>query len=205
MCKGKAVLREHFDGYSDLRWHEVYWALSGQYHETYIPEDIFYTVIEPKLNPKTSAAVLADKTFLYSLPLAAHLPRAVLHVKKGIVFDANFMHVSDNNVANIIGDFRGQTLVCKPTGGTGGGRDVQILDASRVLKYVQSMISNPEKRKRYNLLVQQAVQQSRETARLNPSSVNTLRIVTFRTHSGIVNISSTFRVGRYGSALITLR
>src|SRR5271163_300219 len=47
--RAQRFLAESFDGYADLRWHELYWCVTGNFDQAYIPGDIFYVTIEPAL------------------------------------------------------------------------------------------------------------------------------------------------------------
>ena len=37
----ESFLAENFDGYADLRWHELYWKITSNLDAAFIPSDIF--------------------------------------------------------------------------------------------------------------------------------------------------------------------
>lgn len=59
-------------------WHSFYAACNGNFSAGYIPENLFYTDIEPKLNDRQSATVLMDKNLLEKLFPNARQPGTVV-------------------------------------------------------------------------------------------------------------------------------
>src|SRR5680860_585374 len=67
-------------------WHAFYTACNGHFSTGYVPENLFYAVIESKLNDRQSASVLMDKNLLEKLFPNAKQPQTVVKNINGFFF-----------------------------------------------------------------------------------------------------------------------
>jgi Sugar-transfer associated ATP-grasp len=195
--QAQAFLAKNFSGYADVRWHELYWHITGNLDAAFIPSDIFFTLIEPALNDWGHALVLTDKNLMYDLPLAPYLPEPVLHIVDGDVYLPGFIRIGDDRLGSILGNSREEFIV-KPSIMHGGGKDLRVLDGASASSFLKHIVSDRRARQDANWIVQRRLEQCPETASFNPSSVNTLRVVMLRIETGIVHLSTVFRAGRKG-------
>jgi len=195
--RAQRFLAESFDGYADLRWHELYWCVTGNLDQAFIPGDIFHVTIEPALNAMSHAVTLTDKNVMYDLPIAPHLPEPVLHVVGGDLFLPGFARVGDDRLGSIFGASCDEFII-KPSIMHGSGINLQALDGTSAASFLKGIVNDRRSRQGANWVVQRRLEQCPETARFNPSSVNTFRVLTLRTDAEIVHLSTVFRVGRKG-------
>jgi hypothetical protein len=196
LAASRSFLHERFGGYSDVTWHRMYAAANGIEDHRYIPEEVFYARLEPRLNGGGAQPSQPDKlTQLLMLPKSLY-PTLVGCVWRGHVFLGDD---SETDVAGLVRACRDdweRVAVKLPDGA--GGRGFQILETKgpELAKVLEGALAAGE-----SLLVQEVLKQHEDVARLNPSSVNTLRIMTLRFNRQLHVLSSTVRFGRAGSVI----
>lgn len=184
-------VRRYFPEYRHTGWHTVYATLNGRSTPDYLPEDLFYTVVERSLNNLAYTPIYHDKAGLgYLLAPGDYVGNRFFRLR-GRYFDSEGRGV---DLAEIERWLRTQReAVVKPARETGGGRGLVIGDADCLLRELAGT--------RHAVVVQPAFRQHPELARLNPDSVNSIRMLTLR-HEGSIHVLSTLvRVGRAGSRL----
>jgi len=193
----RRFLAEHFDGFNDLRHHEIYWRITGSLDPAYIPADIYYRTIEPTLNKMLYVPTFTDKNAHYASPLAAHLPEPVLHLVRGDLYLPGFVRIGDNELDDALND-GGDELIVKPTVQHGGGRDMQVMDRRATKDFIKQIMADRRSRSEADWIVQRRLDQCPELARFNPSSVNTYRLMMMTMEREVVCLSSVLRTGRSG-------
>jgi len=192
--QARRFLRENFAGYSDTRWHEVCWRITGRLDPSFIPYDVFHLNIEPRLNMKDYQLVLTDKNAQYNNPaLSTHLPEPVMHLIAGDLYLPGFVRIGDADCDRILGS-SSEEFVVKPSIAHGGGLDLQMMDGRATAAFLRDRQSRNDA----NWIVQRRLRQCPEMARFNASSVNTFRIMTMRADCEVLCLSSVLRVGRAG-------
>jgi putative polysaccharide biosynthesis protein len=194
----RSFLTANFDGYSDTRWHEVCWRITGRVDPAFIPYDVFYLKIEPRLNLKDYQLVLTDKNAQYlNSMLTPHLPEPVLHLAAGDFYLPSFLRVGHEDLKGIL-DGTSEQFVVKPAIEHGGGLNLQIMNGEATIAFLRDFVARSQRRTHANWVVQRRLRQCDEMARFNASSVNTFRIMTMRLGQEVVYLSSVLRVGRAG-------
>jgi hypothetical protein len=191
----KRYWRRHFGVGISTRWHYVYAQQSGRDDARFVPEDVFYNLMEPVFNVYELHHAYADKN-LYSRWLPEEvLPLAVLRSIHGRFYDRDFRRVEPAEAA-----FDGVYFI-KPTLASGGGRQVariSVRDGAPFLGETPSSWQELQSRYAGDFILQQPLVQHPALAAINPSSINTLRIMTLRLDEPWV-VSSVFRLGSAGS------
>ena len=179
-------------------WHRLYQSYTGTYHKDYFPEILFSTKLEPLLNPYREAEFLGDKNLL---PLLFEGDKEVIIPKtfgacvKGRCLDGAHRFVSFDRLCQIISD-KGSCVV-KKTIDTSSGRDVQICDfhdgkdmkTGTPIKDVLSAFGK-------NFIVQEKITQHESLSRLNDTSVNTFRVITYYCNNEVHVCPIALRLGR---------
>lgn len=95
-----------------------------------------------------------------------------------------------------------ENLIIKPTVHTGGGKNVDLFNTENgFLKDKSVAISKLFEAYKTNYIVQKAVKQNEVMQRLNPTSLNTLRVMTFLRETQASVLSIIVRMGREGSII----
>ena len=179
-------------------WHRLYQSYTGAYHKDYFPEILYSTKLEPMLNPYREAEFLGDKNLL---PLLFEGDKEVIIPKtfgacvKGRCLEGSHRFVSFDRLCQNISDMGG--CVVKKTIDTSSGRDVQICDfhSGKDLKTgvaiidVLSAFGN-------NFVIQEKITQHESLSRLNDTSVNTFRIITYYCNNEVHVCPVALRLGR---------
>lgn len=181
-------------------WHNFYSHCNGQFSTGYLPENLFYTVVEPKLNDSQIASVLMDKNLLDKLFPHAKQPETVIKNINGFFFtDSNEMIPLDA-VESVCEKY--VTLFIKPTIDSGGGKGVSAFN------FTDNYQNTGEKEfgqvlKDYgkNFIIQKKVEQHEILSSLNPTSLNTLRIVSHLKNNKVSILSSIVRMGVRGAII----
>ena len=186
-------------------WFKVFSYLSGMEDINYVPEDIYYTVIEPCLNNKQVNKSYADKN-IYDIFFEKNLfPKTLLRNIDGNFYDENYNRLL---LETINFEKWGDTfpkLIIKPALDSGGGKDVGLFSFSgenytdkngRVLDFI--WMQNKYNR---NYLIQPYIEQHSFFRQFNEDSVNTVRVFTYRSVKDdvVIPLHTLLRIGRKGS------
>lgn len=168
------------------RWYETYSYTSGKADLDYVAEDIYYMIIEPKLNRLELYRAYRDKNFYARCNpgYRGFFPDVLLRNMDGVFYDKNYQRLE--NAAAHLESFRPacERLVVKPSLNTGGGKDVRFFTRQKD-GYVNKrgdILSPDYLRKTYrsNFLIQDYIEQHVFFKAFNPASMNTIRITTYR-------------------------
>lgn len=179
-------------------WHSFYTCCNGYFSAGYVPENLFYIYIEPKLNNRQSAMVLMDKNLLEKLFPKAKQPQTAIKNINGFFFK-NTGEMVKREAVRAISEIYG-TVFIKPTIDTGGGKNVSALNFNDSLQpneeiAFEQLLDSYGK----NYIIQQKVEQHEVMASLNRTSLNTFRVMSYLTNNDLVILSTIVRMGRQGS------
>lgn len=179
-------------------WHAFYKSKNGEFHKDYIPLGMFKTKISPKLNQSTQWPALLDKNILYRIFKDFQLPQRVVQNINGFYF-INDKPVSLIDAINEISKY-GKPLIIKPSIDSGGGKNVVAFEViGNETSYKNLSIKSLLKLYKKDFIVQGFLDQSEIMRVLNPSSINTLRVISYLNEKGVHILSSTARIGGLNS------
>jgi len=158
----------------DTRWHRYFQYYTGKFDAQYLPDNIFALSMEGKMNPRKIASELEDKIrlpILYSTVPGLVLPKTVVSNASGIYYDGNYNVISKAEADAIVKQFLEENFeaIKKPTRDSGGGEGIQMLcrDTFEALSFDE------------NFIVQERIVNQEDIRTLNPSSLNTMRVITY--------------------------
>jgi hypothetical protein len=192
-------------------WLDVYSAVSGRPDHRYVPEDIYYTEIEPRLNNKLFSKAWTDKNS-YELVLGNRMkrPEIVLRCINGVLYTPDFTAVGrPEQYPGFPQEFKGERLVIKPTMDSGGGKAVRVVKVTdagpEINPPAPGVTTLPGLFSLYggNFIIQKYIRQHPWFARFNESSLNTIRVLTYRSISDekVHVLHRLLRAGRPGSVV----
>lgn len=180
-------------------WHRYYSGLSGQFHKNYIPYDIFKPRIDAKLNQRKLWPALQDKNLSYKLFWEFNQPKCIVQNINGFYF-VDDKHVGFKEAINACNSIK-EKLIIKPTVHTGGGKMVNAFKVNNsITTYKNYSVAELFAFYKKDFIVQNFLEQSTHLRKLNPSSLNTLRIVSYLNNKGVHILSSVLRIGKAGSS-----
>lgn len=163
--------------------------LSGKIDYNIVPENLFVSVIEKKLNPYKELSFFSIKN-MYEKWFSNKdvFPLSYFHKIDGIFYDKDFYIIEDieNFIQNNKFEF---PLILKPSKDTYGGANVRKIINLDELKEGLSEFDN--------LVCQEFIIQNNDLSLVNDSSVNSVRSCLYRTSSGkfkVINNSMRFGI-----------
>lgn len=173
------------------KWHRLYESMSGSFCIEYIPEMMYSIKIEPKLNDRKYAAALEDKSMVENLCVGtgAVVPETVLVCIEGNYFDKNRDCITKEKAIEIFSD--SEKVIFKPIINSSSGKNIRFFD-EKVGEKAKEILDGFGK----NFMIQKQIIPHEAFKKLNPTSINTIRIVTYIINGKIDCFPVTVRIGR---------
>ncbi len=194
---------EHYGKKIRSYWNKLYESFNGIYRYDYFPEILFTTKVEPLLNPMRYCDAVNDKSLLdllYDNIADVRIPKTYLVNCNGVFLSKNRNILSNSKAADEIYDV-GECVI-KPTIDTGSGKNVLFLDLAngydkKTGKAISEILLQYDK----NYIVQEAITSSKHLKKLYPSSINTIRYITYIVDDEIHSAPASLRIGVNGNKL----
>ena len=175
-------------------WYKMYAYKTGKFDPSYIPSDIHYYYVEwNKIDFEYHRAFL-DKNYIdIVLPTMKHPPVLIRKIH-GFYLDKNFRNIGLDSAVDLIYDNREDGVVVKISISSFGGSGVSFLDLSSTKEDIRAALTKAK-----DIHVEKVIKQHPEMAKMNPSSVNTIRFITAIIEGEPVLLSACVRIGNAGS------
>lgn len=181
------------EGIAKPQWAALYKARTGIFSPEYIGNDMHLYCVEAKVVDSTYIRGLCDKNIMpLVLPVGKH-PPTLIRKLSGMYLDADFKPISEDEAVMTLMENRRKGAViklCRSSGGKGvtfvsmNSKEEEIRAALRESPYIT---------------VQKVIRQHPDMAKMNPSSVNTIRIMTIMLNGVPEVLSAVVRIGKAGS------
>lgn len=172
-----------------------------------VSEYVSHIYIEPILNPFQYRDYYEDKNVYNRIFPSEYMPKTIIRSIQGMFFDENYE--SFNITDSVLFDFccKYEKIILKPTVDTSSGNGVMLfvrsndnfifIDDENILLSVAFL----KKKYKGDFIIQECLKQSCFLAQFNSSSVNTIRIHTYRSvKTNEVHITgAVLRIGAIGS------
>lgn len=175
---------------------DIYSKYSGIESLKYIPTDIYYFYILPYLNNMAQTKSMFDKNNYDILFQGFNMPKTILKKQNGYLYkgftDKENLFSIDESV-DLLCSY--SEFIIKPSIESGCGVGVLLIKepTKEQIRQVLNTFSG-------DFIVQEIVQQHPILNRLNDSSLNTMRIVTYRRNAtDFVHLGTVLRFGRKGA------
>lgn len=184
----------------DSRGHKLYEGINGVFHKNYFPDYLFATKLEPKLNNYIYARLYGDKSLtelLYSKSSKLKMPQTYLVKSSGIWYDAKRKILDSVEVKNSL--YNLGAAIIKPTVGGNSGKGIifcNFVDGIDLNKEtsIDTLINSD-----YNdFIIQEKLVQHSSFSMLYPSSINTIRIITYIANEKVYHADICLRMGTGG-------
>lgn len=184
-------------------WHRLYASYTGKFSVEYFPEIFYSTNLEKRYNDFNAALVLEDKSQL-DLSLrdldsntSPTIQTFVFNVN-GVYYDKSRVIITQEDALSVIHNLG--RCVIKPSMDTDSGRGVRVLDVvNGIDKKTNEDVKAIVESYKQNFLIQEHLRTHETLSRLNPSSVNTIRIITYRCDNKIYHAPLAMRIGANNS------
>lgn len=189
--KNSLTVAKYLPNYRNIDWHVAFGSINGISSPDYLPEDIYYTKIEPALNSSSYGEVYSDKSCL------GFLIDRNDYIGNDFFFNRGRFYDGEGNVCDMAlvekwimkqGD-----IVLKPSKISGGGRNFIIGKKDIILERIRN------ERKSY--VIQKAFVQHPDLKKIHKESINSIRVITLRNNGRIFMIGAYLRTGVGGSRI----
>ena len=188
------------------KWLKVYCHITGNHDIRYIPENIYFSLIEEKLNDRKLALAYGDKNFYELFYNQTEIfPETILRNINGLFYSKEYklLDINEKSLKQFLQKY--QKLLIKPSVDSGGGRKIQLFQGENdrfvnnenqnlTLEYLKQHFGT-------NYIIQNYIQQSEYLSQFNSSSVNTIRVFTYRSvvTDEIIPLHAVLRIGKKGN------
>ncbi len=196
-----------FDNKINKEYFRVYANMSGNFSTNHLPDHLYFAIVEPLLNNYDFRFIGEEKNYLDKLLLDASLPKTYLRNVNGMYLNNDYVEIKDYSISFPDICNNSSILFIKPTVETGQGRNVQkfflkgktYTNSEGVELSTQYLDSYYKK----DFIVQEFLPQCDLLNLFNPDSINTLRILTYRsiTDNKVHFLHATLRVGKKGAII----
>lgn len=190
----------------NLKWFKVFTSINGIIDPRYVTEIHYYNFIEPVLNNKGFCEAYSDKNVYHKLLGHSILPAIYLRSIHGSLYDESYSPVSFEEAINKIPTSI-KKLITKQAIDSGGGRGIFLFErkGDNWLNSSDEVLTSNWLITMYNtnFVVQEYVTQHDYFSHFNQSSVNTVRLLTYRSVSDnkIIPLHAILRIGKPGSVV----
>lgn len=181
-----------------LSSHEYFYSRTGVYSKEYVPKGLYTVELLPKANKVTYRDAYADKNMVDTfLPNVKH-PHTVLKRMNGYYYYEG-EPVSEKEAIKNCSNLK--DCIIKPALEY-SGKGVCGLEVKEGISSIDGLkLEDLFKKYGNNFQIQKRLKQHEKMNLLNPTSVNTIRILTYRSDMEILVIYSVVRIGRMGQVI----
>ncbi len=192
----------------ELYYLNYYSKISSIENYKYMPEDLYYTKIEPTLNNKSFALAYSDKNFYqrFLRDFSAIFPKTIVRSINKTIFTSEYnCEINTKNAAFLLQE--DTSYIFKSAVETSGGQDVFFISRKEDKLLIKDStkenqeISFEKLHTKYpNFIIQEKINQHSWFSAFNKSSVNTLRVYTYRSvvNENVHVLSCVLRFGQNG-------
>lgn len=174
-----------------LIYHNFYTEKYGEFHKEYIPDEIYYNYIQPYFNNYRLAKALDNKCYYDKMFSGIEQPKLVAYRLNGFWYANGNMLLGGTSEAYSFVAKENEVFIKRATD-SGGGHGVkyancQGLTEEKFLEEIKGFGGD--------IAIQRGIKQHEALAKINPSSVNTIRLITLLKSDETVLLSAILRMG----------
>lgn len=176
-------------------WYQIFSEREQKVDPRYIPDDLYFGELVPYFSNQQFRRFGEDKCYHYLWFGDIKRPETICKNIAGVFYDKDMNVITKDEALQLCMDYKEEFLI-KPSIDSGGGRLIEFFepgeaDFSKVSKVFADISAN--------FIAQAAVKQHEELAKLNPSSLNTIRVISLFFNGEVHILSCILRVGAKGS------
>lgn len=181
-----------------LDWHKYFYSRTGHYSKLYLPTSEYKTDIVARLNVFPLKRAYTDKNLADILLPEAHQPKIILKNMNGYYyFEGRAIPLQEAiKKCYNLGD-----VIIKPSL-LSRGKGVQILHIENgYINHSHQRLEDIFNSYKADFQIDELVHQHKDMSALNPTSINTIRILTYRTGMDVLVLYTVIRIGRKGESI----
>ena len=182
-----AIYRKYGCKYS-YDTHILTYSVTGKFDARVLPEDMYRSNLELKLNNIGQKFVMSDKNYFEMYMPEVNFPDVIVRNIEGVLYDNYRNIITKEQADKLISEH--DKVVVKPAMDNGFGKGVQLVEKGELT------VTDSFKK---NYLVQKLILQHSKLSAFNESSVNVVRVVTMFLDGKVFHLTSAFRFGGEGA------
>ena len=175
-------------------WFQLFCNGEGGFDVRYIPGDMWHNTILPYYNNMIAGRVYADKCGYDRLFHHLSRPRTIVKNFCCRYYDGNENILTKEEAIALC--VKEERFIVKYTTHSSGGKSIQVFERGEVNEETVRRVFDEYK---VNFIIQSLVEQHEDLAKLNPTSLNTLRVISFFFENETHILSSQLRIGGEGA------
>lgn len=172
-------------------WYQIFAEKNNKVDPRYIPDDLYYGELVPYFSNSQFRRFGEDKCYHNIWFADVKRPDTLCKNIAGVFYDADMNIIDFENAVAICMNYREQFLI-KPSIDSGEGRLITFYVPE---KFDIDDIRTTFRKMKANFVVQASVKQHDILSKMNPSSLNTVRIVSFLFEGKVHILSAILRIG----------
>lgn len=172
-------------------WHQYFTARNGNFSVNYLPTSFYHKELIYRLNNYRFRHAYVDKGIYDIYFPDVNRPMTIVKNMNGYFYDSHAA-ISENEALERCQNI--SEAIIKPTQEGMWGEGVRLITKENDIRTLFREYGS-------NFIIQQRVQQSPEMAQLNPTSLNTLRVLSYRHGNEIFILYAVVRIGRLGKSI----
>lgn len=193
--KQKKMIREFWKPYCRIStdWAAYYCSANGIFDPRYIPNDLYYTVIDQHFNSRKLGYGFNDKNYYSKIFDGIRQPQTLVRKINGLLFDADYKQITLDEGLRILSAY--DEFICKPSQEAGSGRGIEFIKSCMQEKKEEVLGSADYD----DYILQSLIIQHPELSMIHKSSINSIRICSLLMDDGVHILSAVLRMGSGGS------
>ena len=190
----KNFFKKYFGREVPTYWHQYLYSRNGYYSEKYIPASIYNSEIIYRLNKFQFRHAYVDKGFYDTLFSDINRPHTIVKNVNGYYYD-ECQPITEEEALNRCSNLK--EAIIKPTLEGTWGQGVKLFKSvDGMIPDLGHSIKDLFTSYKRSFIIQEKFEQHIDIAKLNPTSLNTLRIMSYRRGNEIVILYAVIRIGR---------
>ncbi len=174
-------------------WHEYFFSRNGEYSVRYVPACVYHSSLVSRLNMRPLSMAYTDKNAYDYYFADVRRPETLVRNINGYFFDGK-RPISEEEALDICGNLK--DVVIKPSMLGKWGTGVRLFSSDNGMIGDTGTVKNLFSEYEENFIIQKKVIQHPEMCRLNPTSLNTLRVLSFHHGDEVHILYVVVRIGR---------
>lgn len=195
----KAFFKKHLGKEVPIYWHQYYYSRNGLYSEKYIPASVYVSNIIYRLNNYPMSLAYVDKGFYDTLFPDVNRPLTIIKNVNGFYYDDKKPLTKEEAICRCSNL---KEAVIKPTVLGTWGAGVKLFHTDNgFIPEMNMSVNDLFKHYKRSFIIQSKLEQHSDLARLNPTSVNTIRVLSYRKENEVIILYAVIRIGRMGKVV----
>ena len=195
----QSFFKKHIGRKVPTYWHQYLYSRNDIWSEKYIPASIYNSEIIWRLNKFHFRHAYADKGFYDTLFHDFNRPRTIVKNVNGYYYDGQHP-LSEAEAIERCCNIKG--AIIKPTLGGTWGEGVRLIQSTDgTVTNMNNSVKELFASYKQSFIVQERLEQHPDMAKLNPTSLNTIRVMSYRRGDEIIILYAVVRIGRKGQVI----